>query len=82
MKKKLWFKAKEYGWGWYPSSYEGWFILLLFITLNFFNFFRFYLMTNPYPQFILEFVIESLFMSVILILICFIKGEKPRWRWG
>ena len=25
-KKKLWFKAKNYGWGWYPASREGWLV--------------------------------------------------------
>ena len=24
MPQKLWFKAKLYGWGWYPCSWEGW----------------------------------------------------------
>jgi len=21
-------------------------------------------------------------VSIVLIIICFLKGEKPRWRWG
>ena len=31
--KKVWFKAKEYGWGWYPSSWQGWIILLIYLLL-------------------------------------------------
>ncbi|MCX6717702.1 MAG: hypothetical protein NTU76_03445 [Candidatus Taylorbacteria bacterium] len=25
---KLWFKRKTYGWGWVPSSWEGWFVVI------------------------------------------------------
>ena len=34
--KKIWFKAKRYGWGWYPSTWQGavcifiWVILFVF----------------------------------------------------
>ena len=35
--KKLWFRAKCYGWGWYPCSWEGWLVILIwaiFFTLS------------------------------------------------
>lgn len=30
--KKLWFKAKNYGWGWYPATREGWFVMAWYIA--------------------------------------------------
>lgn len=35
------------------------------------------------PQYALfEYLIYTLFISCILLLICWRKGEKLRWRWG
>ena len=34
-KSKLWFRAKNYGWGWYPCSWEGWTVLLIWVLLFF-----------------------------------------------
>ena len=31
--KKLWFRAIYYGWGWYPCSWEGWLVLLVWVLL-------------------------------------------------
>lgn len=28
-KNKLWFKAKNYGWGWYPVTWEGWTVTII-----------------------------------------------------
>jgi hypothetical protein len=71
---KLWFKAKKYGWGWYPSTWQGWAVLLgyLLIVAGFHSVFG----TNP-----VVFVI-TIALTVLLIIICYKTGEKPRWRWG
>ena len=29
--KKLWFRAKRYGWGWYPCSWQGWAVLAMYV---------------------------------------------------
>lgn len=75
MEKKLWFKAKTYGWGWYPVSWEGWlviFIWVIFFSLSIIN------TRNEWPE---RLIIIILSVSV-LIYICYKKGEKPEWRWG
>jgi hypothetical protein len=28
------------------------------------------------------FLVYTATLSIILIVICYFKGEKPRWRWG
>lgn len=80
--KKLWFKSKMYGWGWQPCSWEGWAVLALYITtltVNFINTNKIYTTTpNTIADFTPVFVINTFF----LLTICYIKGEKPRWRWG
>ena len=29
---KIWFKAKMYGWGWQPQSWEGWLVLTMYLV--------------------------------------------------
>lgn len=80
--KKLWFKAKEYGWGWQPSSWEGWFVLAGYCALSIENFFRIDATSHSISDTVITFVPQTIFLTAFLILICYWKGEKPRWRWG
>ncbi len=77
--KKIWFRAKRYGYGWYPSSWEGWLTLVLFLAVTCVNTIRILPATQPdaVPFFTIQFI-----ALVILFVICFKKGEKARWRWG
>ena len=74
--QKYWFPAKRYGWGWGPpASWQGWavfatyFILLGVTTLLF----------RP-DQDLPYFLAMVTFLTVLLMVICWIKGEPPRWR--
>lgn len=77
-KPAYWFPAKTYGWGWgIPCTWQGWVVLLgyiLGITLI-------AIVWNPvgYPALYYTSVI---LLTVLLIVICWLKGEKPSWRWG
>jgi hypothetical protein len=75
--KKLWFKAKCYGWGWYPSSWEGW-----LVTLGFVSFIT--LMANIFltKGKIIEYAISLAILTGVIIYLGHKKGEKPKWRWG
>ncbi len=81
-KNKLWFKAKRYGWGWYPSSWEGWLVTILFILLVIYRANKVSLMFDTESSFAFRYSFEILFMTIPLILICYLKGERPKWRWG
>ncbi len=75
--KKIWFPAKRYGWGWgAPCCWQGWVVLGVYIIL----------LTAAaliIPKYGLPFFYGYTFvLSLILIAICWRKGEKPRWRWG
>jgi len=75
MVKKLWFKRKVYGWGWYPSTTEGWAVILIGAALFAFGVAK---MDHEW----LKNLIFILIFTGILIWICYKKGEKPRWSWG
>jgi hypothetical protein len=73
-----WFPAKRYGWGWgLPNTWQGWAVLIAFFTLLAFGSALFPLASSVVP-----FLIYSTVLSVILVLICYAKGEPPAWRWG
>ncbi|MCX6746614.1 MAG: hypothetical protein NTU63_00580 [Candidatus Pacearchaeota archaeon] len=75
--KKLWFRAKRYGWGWYPVTWQGWLvtsILIIFIT-----YIAIVFLTKGK---LIEYFVSLIVAMAILMYICYKTGEKPRWRWG
>ena len=80
MNNKLWFKAKTYGWGWYPCTWQGWLVILLWVII-------FSTGLTVFEKYFTESEIIYYFIFVtisvlILLYICYKKGEKPGWRWG
>lgn len=80
--KGYWFKAKIYGWGWTPVRWQGWLVLLVFIGLIILNSFRLKSRLSGGKETPVSFIIETVVLVLILLLICYKKGETPRWQWG
>ena len=76
--EKYWFPAKRYGWGWgAPTRWQGWAVVALFLGLLAAGAFIF-----P-PQFErASYIAYDLVLFALLIGVCWLKGEPPRWRWG
>lgn len=75
---KYWFPAKRYGWGWgVPRRWQGWVALLLFVGLVLATAFLLDAERRPVEFFVVAAVLTGLFL-----LVCWYKGEPPRWRWG
>ncbi len=73
-----WFPAKRYGWGWgLPSRWQGWVVLLSFFALMA-TAAAIYL---PRQQ-IGAFLACTAVLTIVLLVICVLKGEPPAWRWG
>ena len=72
---KIWFKRKLYGWGWTPTTWEGWLVILLWIII-------FVSLVQTMDHEWLKNIIFIIIMISILIFICYKKGEKPKWQWG
>lgn len=82
MKKKhknFWFKRKRYGWGWQPASFAGWSTLIIYIAATFANF---TVARDTMESLSPERLFVFGFLTVLLILICYKTGEKPRWQWA
>lgn len=80
--KKLWFKAKNYGWGWYPASREGWFVMIWYIVALIIIFKKMDPESQPGDEAFVGVTIPFVIVTAILIFICYKTGEKPEWRWG
>ena len=77
-KPDFWFPAKRYGWGWGPPVvWQGWAVLAVFVLA----------LTAGAVWWLpklqtTEFVLYSFALAAVLVLVCWLKGERPRWRWG
>ena len=76
--RKIWFPAKRYGWGWgMPTCWQGWLVVMgypLFMMAGLAP-----LLIYKHPVLGIGYVIA---LSIVLITVCWLKGEPPRWRWG
>lgn len=81
-KNKLWFKAKTYGYGWTPSSWEGWMVLAVYLAFTIWRATTIAPEMEKNQSFSWQFMLEILLPTAVLIWICVKKGEKARWRWG
>ncbi len=80
-----WFKAKLYGWGWVPVKWRGWSAIFLYILLV-----LGLVLTrekdipgNPDSgSNVLTFALPIIILTVLLVIVAYKKGEKPRWQWG
>jgi hypothetical protein len=76
--KDVWFRAKKYGWGWgWPCAWQGWVVALAYLGLGVAG--MVLLINNQHPGLGIAWMVLA---SAVFFLICLLKGEKPRWRWG
>ncbi len=80
--KKLWFKRKRYGWGWTPVSWEGWTVLFCYIVLLISDFRTIDAVQHSGSDTLINFAPRFIILTVILIAICYWRGEPPKWTWG
>ncbi|HTW27273.1 MAG TPA: hypothetical protein VME92_09115 [Acetobacteraceae bacterium] len=75
---KYWFPAKRYGWGWgLPTTWQGWIAVLAFVVLIAAG-----SILLPPGRSLAAYLIYVCALVVLLLGLCWLKGEPPRWRWG
>lgn len=82
MKRPLWFKAKNYGYGWYPATWQGWLILAVFIVLIIWDFTNLNTTQHSVSDLLINWIPDIFFLTLLLTGVCWVTGEKPEWRWG
>ena len=77
--KTYWFPAKRYGYGWGPPiKWQGWAAVLLWFAALLEGL---YVLIHSRYQLAARLGFVAV-MSLLLILLCYWKGEPPKWRWG
>jgi len=76
-----WFKRKLFGWGWTPATWQGWLIIFVFIVLI-----LLFAMTidenSSNREIVFTLILPVALLTITLIRICYLKGEKPKWQCG
>ena len=76
--KRYWFPAKRYGWGWgFPSAWQGRVVLAVYIALILAAAAVFAPAHVPG-----RFAACLVALTCLLVAVCWVTGEPPRWRWG
>ena len=78
----VWFSAKLHGWGWEPSTWQGWLLLGPFVILIALDFQRIDATLHSASDTLIAWIPDTVALTLALIVICYRTGEKPRWRWG
>ena len=73
-----WFSAKTHGWGWgLPARWQGWVTYGVAASLLIAVFFLFPPAREP-----VNFMLGTGLIALVLITVCWLKGEPPRWGKG
>jgi hypothetical protein len=87
MPSELWFRARRYGWSWTPATWQGWAVTVVYLVAV--VGWVVYLMSRPdatvgwhYGAAAWLAALPILLLTAVLLGICWLKGERPRWRWG
>jgi len=75
---RYWYAAKRYGWGWGPpTTWHGWVVSILIIAAIVAPA-RFFLR----PDRIGKYLVYVAVLAAVQLLVCYLTGPPPRWRWG
>lgn len=82
-----WFRAKRYGWGWTPATWQGWAVTAVYALAvlgwaAYLLIHRGVLRNWQDGSAVLIGVAPVLVLSAAVVAICWIKGERPGWHWG
>ena len=76
-----WFKAKLYGWGWVPATWQGWLAIALYIVIV--AALALTVKENSAPSEVpVYFILSVVLLTTALLVLCYKTGEQPHWRWG
>jgi len=81
-KETVWFKAKTYGYGWYPASWQGWGVMLLYFLAVILSAWEILGGAETGTTGVKHFLVRVLILSILLLYLSYKKGEHPRLQWG
>jgi len=76
MTKQYWFRAKTYGYGWTPNTWQGWLVLAAAVVGFIDGVYKISAGSRVMGS------LEIGLFLIMLIAVCVAKGEPAKWRWG
>jgi len=80
-KKDIWFERKLYGWGWHPTTWQGWAVTFGYLACVLILSFQKDTFASA-GDITIAFVLPLTILTMIFVIIAYKKGEEPRWQWG
>jgi mannose-6-phosphate isomerase-like protein (cupin superfamily) len=77
-----WFRAKRFGWGWRPVSWQGWVTTGIYLVLIIDESLSLGKTSSLGNETFVSLSMPFVFITALFIFLCWAKGERPRWRWG
>ena len=82
---RLWLTARRYGWGRTPATVEGWAVVLVFLAAV--GVATAVFLRQPHSgadqgPATLRFLVAIAILTGLLVVVAWLTGERPRWRWG
>lgn len=82
-----WFKAKEYGYGWMPVTWQGWLVTFFFTLLLLRDILLVLSDMSEYNgRYVLPYLVETIIpfilYTTIFLFLTIKAGEPAKWRWG
>ncbi len=82
MAKQIWFKRKTYGWGWTPATWQGWAVIGIYTGAVISSFLKSDENSHSASDTLFSFIPMTILLTLILLAITYLTGEKPSWQWG
>lgn len=80
--KELWFGNKKHGYGWYPITWQGWVLILIYLITVIGIGLLIDSDTNLTLANTFGFGFLALLATFILFYITIQRAPKPKWQWG
>jgi len=81
----LWFHARSYGWGWTPVTIQGWLVVAAFLVAVIIDAVVLIYRARTGADVRSATITFYLWLGILvaaLVAVCWMTGERPRWRWG
>ncbi len=80
--ERPWFRARRYGYGWTPQTWQGWLAVTAFVAVNTLTWLVLAFVTTSAAIAFGIGLPVTFVLTAALIVLCLRRGERPRWRWG
>ncbi len=76
-----WFRAKSFGWGWTPATWQGWATLAVYMFAVVTMFLSVDERSHSISDTFMTILAPCIVATLIFMAICYRTGEKLEWRW-